>query len=410
MKKTDKNIVIIGGGAAGFFAAITAAENNHDCVVTILEKGISVLGKVKVSGGGRCNVTNACTDPRELIKYYPRGGKALLGPFTRFSSKDAIQWFERRGVKLKTEQDGRIFPITDDSQTIVNCFLKAANNSDVNILTRTSVTDIRQLPKSKWVVATDDKEFPADSVIVCSGSSSVIWKLIEGLGHKIETPVPSLFTFNINDKRISGLPGVSVPDAEIKVDGSKLKSSGPLLITHWGMSGPGILKLSAWGARELYNFNYKFDLIINWLPGFNAERLKEKLAEIKNQNLNKNIYSFSPIGIPIRLWESLLLNLNLKKELRWNNLSSNNLNRLSTELTQCSFSVNGKSTFKEEFVTCGGVSTDEINFKTMESKIHRGLYFAGEVIDIDAVTGGFNFQSAWTTAYIAALSSVTDSL
>jgi predicted Rossmann fold flavoprotein len=229
--------------------------------------------------------------------------------------------------------------------------------------------------------------------------------LISKLEHKIESPVPSLFTFNIKDKRIAGLPGISVPDTEIKIDGTKLNSSGPLLITHWGMSGPAVLKLSAWGARELYNCNYKFDLIINWLPGFNPERLKEKLIWIKNQNLNKNIFSFSPIALPIRLWESLLGHLGLSKEFRWNNLPSTDLNRVSYELTHGKFSVNGKSTFKEEFVTCGGVNTDEINFKTMESKIHKGLYFAGEIIDIDAVTGGFNFQSAWTTAYLAGINS-----
>lgn len=404
MKKIDKNIVIIGGGAAGFFAAITAAENNPGSSVTIVEKGISVLGKVKISGGGRCNLTNAITDPKELIKYYPRGGKALLGPFNTFGSKDTIQWFEHRCVKLKSEPDGRIFPVTDDSQTIVDCFLRSANKANVNILTRTPVTEIHQTPKNKWIITADEKEYPADAVIICSGNSSAIWKLIGELGHKIETPVPSLFTFNINDKRIGGLPGVSVTDAEIKVDGSKLKSSGPLLITHWGMSGPAVLKLSSWGAREFFNCNYNFNLIINWLPEFNFDILKERLLQIKSQNLNKNIYSFSPLSLPIRLWESLLWNLQLNKESRWNNLSSSDLNRISSELTQGRFSVNGRSTFKEEFVTCGGVNIDEINFKTMESKLHKGLFFAGEVIDIDAVTGGFNFQAAWTTAYIAAIS------
>ncbi len=275
MKKL-KNIVVIGGGAAGFFAAIITAENNPDCDVTILEKGNSVLGKVKISGGGRCNVTNACTEPGELIKYYPRGSKALLGPFNKFSSKDTIQWFEHRGVKLKTEPDGRIFPVSDDSQTIVDCLIRSANNSGVNILTRTLVSDIQPAPKNKWIIIANDKEFLADSVIICSGSSSAIWGLISKLGHKIETPVPSLFTFNIKDKRIAGLPGVSVPNAEIKIEGTKLKSKGPLLITHWGMSGPAVLKLSAWGARELSNCNYNFELIINWLPGFNLEHFKRK--------------------------------------------------------------------------------------------------------------------------------------
>lgn len=404
MKKIDKNIVIIGGGAAGFFAGINAAGNNPGQSITILEKGNSVLGKVKISGGGRCNVTNACTNPVELIKYYPRGGKALLGPFNRFSSKDTIKWFEHKGIKLKTESDGRIFPVSDDSQTIVDCLIRSANNSDINILTHTAVTQINPSSNNKWIVKAGEKEFPADSVIICSGSSNAIWELMSNLGHKIETPVPSLFTFNINDKRIGGLPGVSVSETDIKVDGTKLKSSGPLLITHWGMSGPAILKLSAWGARDLYNRNYKFDLIVNWLPGFNSESLKEKLIQFKSKNLNKNIFSFSPVTLPIRLWESLLKSLQLNKEFKWNDVSSSELNHIAFELTQGRFSVNGKSTFKEEFVTCGGINTDEINFKTMESKIHKGLYFAGEVVDIDAVTGGFNFQSAWTTAYIAATS------
>jgi len=405
LKKTDNNIVIIGGGAAGFFAAITAAENNPGCEVSILEKSASVLGKVKVSGGGRCNVTNACSDPKDLIKYYPRGGKALLGPFNHFGTIDTVQWFEQRGVELKTEPDGRIFPVSNDSQTIIDCFIRLANISNVNILTHSPVTEIQPSQKNKWIVTAANKEFPAGSVILCSGNSTAMWNLLSNLGHKIEIPVPSLFTFNISDKRISGLPGVSVPESELYIEGTKLKSSGPLLITHWGMSGPAILKLSAWGARELHDCNYKFDLIINWLPGFNTDRLKEKLTQIKNQNLNKNIYSFSPFGLPIRLWESLLKKLNLTADLKWNNLSSSFLNQLASELTQGKFAVNGKSTFKEEFVTCGGVNTDEINFKTMESKIHKGLFFAGEVIDIDALTGGFNFQAAWTTAYIAGFNS-----
>jgi predicted Rossmann fold flavoprotein len=255
-----------------------------------------------------------------------------------------------------------------------------------------------------WIIDVAGKEFQADNVIVCSGSSNSVWKIIESLGHTIELPVPSLFTFNIKDSRIEGIPGVSVPDAEIKIEGTKLKSNGPLLITHWGMSGPGILKLSAWGARELFKMDYNFRLVINWLPEINYEYAKELLNQIKHKNLTKNISSFSPLGFPMRLWERLLEYSEIIKDLKWNNISGSNINRLASELTQSRFDVTGKSTFKEEFVTCGGVSLNEINFKTMESKIHKGLFFAGEIIDVDAVTGGFNFQAAWTTGWIAGIS------
>ena len=405
MKKKEKNIVIIGGGAAGFFAAASSAEKNPENKITILEKGNSVLSKVKISGGGRCNVTNSCSEPAELIKYYPRGGKELLSPFHKFNTKNTVEWFEKRGVKLKTEPDGRIFPVSDNSQTIVDCLLNTAQSKGINVLLQAVVSNIQKYPNQEdWSITTSGKEFLADAVIICSGSSTSIWKIIESLDHTLEIPVPSLFTFNIKDIRIDGIPGVSVNNAEIKIEGTKLKSIGPLLITHWGMSGPAILKISAWGARELHKMDYKFKLVINWLPGLNQELVKEKLIHVKNDNLTRNIYSSSPFGLPIRLWERILEYTGISKELKWNNISGLLITKLVIQLTQSIFSVNGKSTFKEEFVTCGGVNLNEIDFKTMESKLHKGLFFAGEVLDIDAVTGGFNFQAAWTTGYIAGIS------
>ena len=404
MKKKEKYIVIVGGGAAGCFAAAASAEKNPENNIIILEKGNTVLNKVKISGGGRCNVTNACLEPGELTKFYPRGGKELLSPFNKFNTKDTKEWFEKRGVKLKTEPDGRIFPVSDDSQTIVDCLFDSVQNKGINVLLQTGVTNIKKSPQQEdWIITTSGKEFQADAVIICSGSSNSVWKIIESLGHTIELPVPSLFTFNIKDQRIDGIPGVSVNDVEIKIEGTKLISSGPLLITHWGMSGPAILKLSAWGARELHKMDYKFKLVINWLPGMNQESVKEKLNQLKKDNLTRNVYPISPLGLPIRLWERLFEYTGINKNLKWNNLSRSFINKLAIVLTQSNFSVNGKSTFKEEFVTCGGVSRSEIDFKTMESKLHKRLFFAGEVIDIDAVTGGFNFQAAWTTGYIAGI-------
>jgi predicted Rossmann fold flavoprotein len=404
MNKKEKDIIIIGGGAAGFFAAASSAENNPGNNVIILEKGNTVLGKVKISGGGRCNVTNACSDPAELIKYYPRGGKELLSPFHRFSSLNTIEWFVKHDVKLKTEPDGRMFPISDDSQTIVDCLKNTAQKAGVKVLKQNGVIKINKAFGRDWTITTPEKEFHANAVIICSGSSGSVWKMLESIGHTIEPPVPSLFTFNINDKRIKDIPGISVKNTDIKIEGAKLKSSGPLLITHWGMSGPGILKISAWGAKDLHKMDYKFKLSINWLPGMNQESAKEKLISIKNNNLTRRIYSFSPLDIPLRLWERLLEYINLDNDLKWNNVSQNLITNLASELTNSSFNVSGKSTFKEEFVTCGGVRRSEIDFKNMESKLNKGLFFAGEVIDIDAVTGGFNFQAAWTTGWIAGIS------
>jgi predicted Rossmann fold flavoprotein len=401
LKKKDNNIVVIGGGAAGFFAAIACAEQNRNNEITLLEQGSGVLSKVKISGGGRCNVTNSCSVPEELVSYYPRGGRELLAPFIKFNTKDTIEWFEKHGVSLKTESDGRIFPVTDDSQTIVDIFVSTANKNNINILTQTGITGLKPEPSGKWKITCPNNEFSADAVILCSGSSNSVWKIISSLGHTIIPPVPSLFTFNIKDKRIDTLQGVSVQNAEVKVIASKLRSEGPLLITHTGLSGPAILSLSAWGARGLNAANYKFELIINWLPGINSESAKEKLHRIKKSSPTKKIYSSSPFGLPIRLWQRLLEYTGINENIRWNDISASLISGIASQLTQCALTVQGKSTFKEEFVTCGGVSLKEIDFRTMESKLHPRLYFAGEVMDIDAVTGGFNFQAAWTTGWIA---------
>lgn len=396
-----KNVIIIGGGAAGFFAAITCAEADPLAKIVILEKGNQVLQKVKVSGGGRCNVTHACYDPRELVKNYPRGSKALLGPFNQFAPGDTISWFYDRGVELKTEDDGRMFPTTDDSQTIIDCLMTAAEKAGVKILTNHNVVSIAK--GKEWEIATQKGDvFHAEKLMIAAGSSPRLWNMLGELGHQIVDPVPSLFTFNINDQRIIGLPGLSVPHAIVKIVGEKLEAAGPLLITHWGMSGPAILKLSAWGARMFHTRKYDFEISVNWL-GF--ENFEDALASLKNTKMEqakKLVVNFNPfLVIPKRLWESFLQAANINAQLRWADISKSQINTLATELTGGVFQVRGKSTFKEEFVTAGGVHLDEVNFRRFESKILPNLFFAGEILDIDAVTGGFNFQAAWTGGKIA---------
>ncbi len=394
-------IIIIGGGAAGFFAAITAAEANPNADVTILERGKDVLQKVKVSGGGRCNVTHACFLPNELVKNYPRGEKALLSPFMRFSAEDTIEWFRQRRVELKTEDDGRMFPISNNSQTIIDCLEGEAERLNVKILRGYRVEDLEQVD-NQWLVKTNRQSFTADKVMVAAGSSTAVWELLKKLGHIIIEPVPSLFTFNIKDNRIDGLAGLSVPNASIQVEGTKLKTSGPLLITHWGMSGPAILKLSAWGARQLHDFDYQFVIRINWIGQYNVEELKNVLTvDIKTKYLKKLIVKTPQYNIASRLWLRFLEAANITENMIWADISKKQIQILAEQLAQGSYSVKGKSTFKEEFVTAGGVKRDEVNFKTFESKLLPNLFFAGEILDIDAITGGFNFQAAWTGGWIA---------
>lgn len=394
------DILIVGGGAAGFFTAINIVEKNSTLKVAILERGKEVLTKVRISGGGRCNVTHACFVPNELVQFYPRGEKELRGPFHQFCSGDTIEWFEKHGVELKIEDDGRMFPITDSSQTIIDCFLSSTKKLGIDVLTGQSVQSVFK-GNDYWKVETNSETFSCQKLVMTTGSNPKIWDLLAEMGHTIVPPVPSLFTFNIKDKRIKDLMGVSA-FANVKVKNSRLSASGPLLITHWGMSGPGILRLSAWGAIELFRKNYQFTIQVNWLNDIAPDEIEEQLKELKLEHSKKVVCKKSPFNFPNRLWESLVLASEISDETKWADLTKKQLGNLANQLTNAEFQVNGKSTFKEEFVTAGGIDLREINFKTMESKLHENLYFAGEIVNIDAITGGFNFQNAWTGGFIAA--------
>lgn len=394
------DIIIVGGGAAGFFTAINIVEKNPKLKVAILERGAEVLSKVRVSGGGRCNVTHACFEPNELVKFYPRGEKELCGPFHQFCSGDTIEWFSNHGVALKIEEDGRMFPESNSSQTIIDCFLQASHKLGIEILTGQSVQSIFK-KENFWKIETQNNNYVAEKLILATGSNPKIWEMLQTFGHAIVTPVPSLFTFNIKDSRIKELPGVAA-QVSVKVKDTKLSSSGPLLITHWGMSGPAILKLSAWGARILHDKNYQFTIYVNWLNDLDKEDAEKILKDLKQEHAKKAVSKKSPFDFPNRLWESLVLASGIDAETKWADLSKIQLQNLANQLTNGTFQVNGKSTFKEEFVTAGGIDLKEINFKTMESKLHENLYFAGEIMNIDAITGGFNFQNAWTSGFIVA--------
>ena len=396
------DIIIVGGGAAGFFTAINIVERNPKLKVAILERGKTVLEKVRISGGGRCNVTHACFVPNDLVKFYPRGEKELRGPFHQFCSGDTIDWFERHGVELKIEEDGRMFPTSDNSQTIIDCFLSATQKLGIQIVTGQSVQSIFKA-ENYWKVETNHETFACEKLIMTTGSNPKIWDMLTELGHNIVSPVPSLFTFNIKDFRIKDLMGLSA-FAKVKVKGSKLEAAGPLLITHWGMSGPGILRLSAWGARELFDKNYQFTLQVNWLNEVTFEEAMDTLKELKQEHAKKTVSKKSPFELPNRLWESLVFASEIDSERKWADLSKKQLTDIANQLTNGEFQANGKSTFKEEFVTAGGIDLKEINFKTMESKLHQNLFFAGEIVNIDAITGGFNFQNAWTSGFIVAQS------
>lgn len=404
----QQKVVIIGGGAAGFFAAITMAEANPDLEVIILEKGNNVLQKVKISGGGRCNVTHACFTPQELVEFYPRGKKELLGPFHQFMTGDTMEWFENRGVSLKIEDDNRIFPTSNKSESIVNCLVESANNARVTVQMNEKVVSLKK-NETGFQITTETREIFADKLLIASGSNPKIWNLIESLGHKIVSAVPSLFTFKIEDIRLQDIPGISVPNATVSLIDSKFENNGPLLITHWGLSGPAVLKLSAFGALFLAEKNYIYDVKINWLST-TFEKTLDALKIQKNENPKRQVSIKSTFNdIPNRLWEKLVKASSIKAEQRWADISYKQLENLSMQLTSSIFHANGKATFKEEFVTAGGVDLKEINFKSFESKLHKNLFFAGEVLNIDAVTGGFNFQNAWTGGYIAGKSIASDS-
>ncbi len=407
MKK--KRLVVIGGGAAGFFCAVNAARMNPALEVTIVEKSNKLLSKVKVSGGGRCNVTHACFSIAEMIKKYPRGNTFLKKAFHHFFTTDTIEWFKQRGVELKTEADGRMFPVTNSSQTIIDCLMKETNKYGVEILMNTEVKELtisnEQFATERFTVHLDSKKIlNTDFVCIASGGypKNIQFEWLKKLAHTIEEPVPSLFTFNMPGNSITALMGVTVENVMVKIVGSKLVEQGPLLITHWGMSGPAILKLSAWGARELQTKNYSFKISINWIPEFNENSLREKMQQLRFSIATQKIINRNPFALPGRLWEYLLQQSGVNEDLRWADLPAKDQNKLIKNLCTQEFDVKGKTTFKEEFVTSGGIQLNEIDFNTMQSKIIPGLFFAGEVINADGITGGFNFQNAWTTGWIAA--------
>lgn len=400
----QRTLVVIGGGAAGFFSAVNAAKLNPLLRVIIVEKTSKLLGKVKISGGGRCNVTHACYSMAEMVKKYPRGGSFLKKAFHQFFTSDTISWFKERGVQLKTEADGRMFPETNTSQTIVDCLMTEVNKYGVQILMNKEVKELRKNGDNWQLLFANDTTLEATYICIASGgypkSSQFEW--LQKLGHTIETPVPSLFTFNMPGNSITSLMGVVAENVSVKIAGTKLAEHGPLLITHWGMSGPAILKLSAWGARQLYTDQYKFTAVINWVPTFNEQTLKDKFQSVRFELAAQKINNRNPFGLPQRLWSYLLQQANINEDMRWADLPAKEQNKLVKILCTHEFAVNGKTTFKEEFVTAGGVVLDEIDSNSMESKIAPNLYFCGEVMDTDGVTGGFNFQNAWTTGFIAA--------
>ncbi|MEC3964895.1 NAD(P)/FAD-dependent oxidoreductase [Flagellimonas halotolerans] len=414
------DVIIVGGGAAGFYAAIQIAELSPQLNIAIFERGKTVLSKVKVSGGGRCNVTHGEFSPKELTTNYPRGEKELLGPFHKYAPMDVMAFFEERGVPLKIEDDGRVFPKSDSSQSIIDCLVGEADRLGVQVLKNSAVRAISKTGEG-WQVTTMNKYYQTKKLMLATGSNPKIWKQLENLGHHIVSPVPSLFTFNINDQRLKGIQGISTYatvevmskktfntdkktlnlKSKIKED-ALLYADGQLLITHWGLSGPAILKLSAWGANLLHDYNYSFRIKVNWLSDYSTDSMEAYLKELKGVEAKKTVMRTNVTELPKRLWKRLVDAANIAPEERWADITKEQLQALAEQLTASSFKVGGKSTFKEEFVTAGGVDLKEINFKTFESKLHPNLYFAGEIINVDAITGGFNFQNAWTGAFIAA--------
>ncbi len=410
MSMNERRIIVVGGGAAGFFAAITAAEAAPGVEVMLLERGPQFLSKVRISGGGRCNVTHSMFDSREFARRYPRGEQALIGAFKRFQASDTVAWFEARGVQLKTEGDGRMFPITNSSETIVNCLMNAAKAAGVSARTNCGVDSVARSEQGFDLVLTGGEKVCCDKLLLATGGcrAAVAGQLAASLGHTIESPVPSLFTFHIAVPWLRELAGVSVESAEVCVPGSELRERGPLLVTHWGLSGPVVLRLSAWGARELHERDYKFQLLVNWLPQFSSEVLVKEIASRRQAHGAKLVVNAPIAPLTARLWEALVLAAGLNRETRWASLTRAQQHQLIRQLSRTELAVTGKSLNKDEFVTCGGVKLGEVNFKTMESRVCPGLYFAGELLDIDGITGGFNFQAAWTTGWIAGKAMVTN--
>ena len=395
-----QRVMIAGGGAAGFFAAITCVEQNPAARVTVCEATAQPLAKVRISGGGRCNITTACAEPGELARHYPRGSRELLGPFHRWGPREMAAWLAARGVALKAESDGRMFPVTDDAGTIVGCLQRAATAAGVLVRTRCGVRAARP---GFEVGLTTGETVACDRLLIATGGGKAGggWELARQLGHAIEPPVPSLFTFQLKDPRLAGLSGVSVEPVEVRVPGTRLRERGPLLVTHWGLSGPAILKLSAWGARLLHDRDYRFDLAVNWVAPRAVDQALAELVRLRAEHPRRQVAGGNPFGLPQRLWERLAVAAGMEPSRPWTSVANDVLKALAHQLSDGRFSVTGKSLFKEEFVTCGGVRLAEVDFKTMESRLCPGLYFAGEVLDIDGLTGGFNFQSAWTTGWLA---------
>ena len=444
---SSQRIIVVGGGAAGFFAAITCAEANPDALVTILERGPQFLSKVRISGGGRCNVTHACFDARELTTRFPRGERALIAPFKRFQASDTVAWFEARGVKLKVESDGRMFPTTDSSQTIIDCLLRAANAAGVKLRLNSGVANVSRLPGGGFEIelerrsstrrdgvgvqalaysgntlkrelqragseigapsdgggASAGEKIQCERLLLATGGcrAAAAGQLTVSLGHTIEPPVPSLFTFHIEAAWLRELAGISFELVEASVPGTGLRERGALLVTHWGLSGPVVLRLSAWGARALHELDYRFPLQVNWLPHLNTDAIITELQSRREAQPARFVVNTPLPPLPARLWEQLVLAAGIARDTRWAALSRAAQHNFIQQLIRTEFGVTGKSLNKDEFVTCGGVRLSEVNFKTMESRVCPGLYFAGELLDIDGITGGFNFQSAWTTGWLA---------
>jgi predicted Rossmann fold flavoprotein len=399
-----KEVIVLGGGAAGFFAAVNCALQHEHCRVTIVEKSSKLLSKVRVSGGGRCNITHSCFNNKDLVKNYPRGEQALKSAFSRFAVKDTIEWFESRGVKLKAEEDGRMFPVTDNSGTVIDCLMREAERAGVRIKTNTEVIKAEKIDDRFILHLRDGNTLSCHKLLIATGGNpkASAYEWLRVFGHTIESPVPSLFTFNIPGSNVTGLMGVAVERAKVRVAGTKLEQTGPVLITHWGLSGPAVLKLSAWGARMLHDMSYSFTALVNWLPDHNEDAVRQEIMEIRSAHASRFVLSRSPFELPRRLWEYLAGKAGIDESIRWADLPKKNQNVLINVLVNDEYKVSGKTTFKEEFVTCGGIPLSEVDMRTMESRKCSGLYFAGEVLDIDGVTGGFNFQAAWTAGWIAA--------
>lgn len=402
--KSGKKLIVIGGGAAGFFTAVNAARLNPSLQVTILEKSGKILSKVKVSGGGRCNVTHACFDINDMIRYYPRGAPFLKKAFHQFFTTDTIQWFEERSVTLKKEADGRMFPDTDQSQTIIDCLMRDVNRYGVDIQFNRDIRKVIYRGNQYVLNDANGQEYFCDFLCIACGGfpKASMFGWLEELGHTISPPVPSLFTFNLPGHPITRLMGVVADPARVKITGTKLEQEGPLLITHWGLSGPAILKLSAWAARELAARNWHFEAVINWAPAYNDNSLREQFQHWRQEKASQKVTMKNELGLPARLWEFLLESVNIEADRRWADLPAKLANHLIQQITQYRVEVKGKTTFKEEFVTAGGISLSEIDPKTMMSRKLPNLFFAGEIMDVDGVTGGFNFQHAWTSGFIAA--------